>query len=228
MNPITPEVWRLLSEKTIHQEVAEFEQRLGLKSGFYQDIVTNDDWSFIIKLNALFEAACTHALSQRIACPELLDELAQLEFADRRKGKVKFLLSLSVVTKEQAEILFDLAKLRNTLVHNVDQVAFSIDSYIAGLDSKKFKAKSALWGHGIVDFVNEGEVTISRTEFVRAKPKEALWLTCMEILACLHTEFELAEYRAADAAARECRNIRTEIASGSVSHVRMKGISPEG
>ena len=63
MNPIIPEVWRLLSEKIIDQEGAEFEQRLGLKSGFYQDIVTNDDWSFIIKLNALFEAACTHALA---------------------------------------------------------------------------------------------------------------------------------------------------------------------
>lgn len=223
MNPITPETWRLLSEKSIHQEVAEFEQRLGLRSGFYQDLVANDDWSFIIKLNALFEAACTHALSQRLSRPELLNELAQLEFADRRKWKVKFLLSLSVLTNEQAEILYDLAKLRNRLVHNVDQVAFSIDSDIAGLDKKKLKAKAELWGHGIVDFVKEGEVIISRTEFFRMKPKETLWLTCMEILACLHTEFEIAEYRAAETATLSYQKISREIASGSAEGVRMKG-----
>jgi hypothetical protein len=222
--PITTQVLRSVSEKSIEEEVSEFEQRLGLRPNFYQDIVTNDDWSFIIKLNALFEAACTHALCQRLGCSELLEDLAQLEFADKRKGKIKFLRSLGAITEDQAKILYDLASLRNSLVHNVDQVAFSIDSYTASLDNNQLKAKCKLWGHGIADVLTDRGKKISRSEFVRAKPKEAIWLTCMEILACLHVEFELAEARAAQQAVRAYKEISKEIASGSALGVFLQGI----
>lgn len=186
-----------MDDRTMADDVTAFEAKLGLKRNFYRDLLTNDDWSFVIKLNALFEAACTHALAQRLSCPELVDDLTYLEFADQKKGKIKFLKSLGAITQSQAKILYKLASLRNDLVHNVAQVSFLITDHFAGLDKNQLKAECELWGHGLCDPVTFLGKHVSRQEFVRTNPKLAIWLTCMEVLACLYLEFELAEFRAA-------------------------------
>ena len=42
--------------------IVEFEKKLGVPSGFVKKLLDEDDWSFIIKLHALFEASCAHLL----------------------------------------------------------------------------------------------------------------------------------------------------------------------
>jgi hypothetical protein len=44
-----------MSERGIFNDVKAFERRLGLPVGFYERLLQEDDWSFVIKLNALFE-----------------------------------------------------------------------------------------------------------------------------------------------------------------------------
>jgi hypothetical protein len=224
MFAITMEVRRLLFGDDMDNDVAEFERKLGVKPNFYRDLLENDDWSFVIKLNALFEAACTHVISIRLGTPELLDTLAHLEFADQKKGKVKFLLALDAISSEQAKILYALAKLRNDLVHDVSQVSFSMNEYIAGLDANQLKSQCKLWGHGLHDSIDLDGKKVSRQQYVQARPKQAIWATCMEILACLHVEFEYAEYRAARQFIRGNDELADAIASGSAVGVRMQGL----
>lgn len=50
----------------IFTDIADFEKRLNLPLGLYEKLLKEDDWSFVIKLSALFEAACTHILSVRL------------------------------------------------------------------------------------------------------------------------------------------------------------------
>jgi hypothetical protein len=64
---------------SVLSDVSAFEQKLGLPESFYTDLLKNDDWSFVVKLNALVEAACTHALSMRLHAPELEEALANLD-----------------------------------------------------------------------------------------------------------------------------------------------------
>lgn len=51
-----------MTERHIFRDLASLEHRLGIPKGFYARQLKEDDWSFVIKLNALFEAACAHAL----------------------------------------------------------------------------------------------------------------------------------------------------------------------
>lgn len=46
----------------IDRGILELESKIGVKSGFFASLLEEDDWSFVIKLHALFEAACTHLL----------------------------------------------------------------------------------------------------------------------------------------------------------------------
>lgn len=202
MESITRDPWGADFDTDMYADVTEFEERLGLKKHFYWDLVYNDDWSFVIKLNALFEAACTHALSARLASPELLDVFAHLDFADPKKGKVKFLKSLGAITPQQSKILCSLATLRNDLVHNVNQVAFSMGDHFAAMDKGALKAQCAVWCHGLNDHMKFGEISVSKLDFFRENPKVSIWMTCMEILACLYLEFELAETRASSQSIR--------------------------
>ena len=74
------------------------EKRLGVPDNFYSELLHDDDWSFVIKLNALFEAACTHVLAARFKTPELEDSLAQLDLLHPKYGKVSLLCKLGALT----------------------------------------------------------------------------------------------------------------------------------
>lgn len=181
--------------RTIFDEVLEFEVRLGLPKGFYSKLLQEDDWSFIVKLNALFEGACTHVITTRLHAPELADAFAQLDFANTKCGKVALLRSLGAISSEQATTLRALAELRNALVHNISNVSFSFSSYVAGLDANQLKSLVRNFGHGISDSFEIGEKAIPKAQFVRDNPKIALWLSSAEVIACLYVEFEVAEIK---------------------------------
>lgn len=181
--------------RTIFDEVLEFESRLGLPKGFYSKLLQEDDWSFVVKLNALFEGACTHVITTRLHAPELADAFAQLDFANTKYGKVALLRSLGAISSEQATILRALAELRNALVHNISNVSFSFPSYVAGLDANQLKSLVKNFGHGMRDAIEIEEKSIPKAQFVRENPKLSLWLTAAEVIACLYVEFEVADLK---------------------------------
>ena len=78
----------------IFEEVRKFEQKLGLPKDFYNQLLREDDWSFVIKLNALFEGATTHVLTTRLHAPELVDAFAHLDQLNSKVGKVTLLREL--------------------------------------------------------------------------------------------------------------------------------------
>lgn len=174
----------------LFDDVCQLETRLGLPVGFYEKLLKEDDWSFVIKLNALFEAACTHILVVRLNTPELEEAIANLDFAQNKSGKISFLRSLGALTAEQAGILRYIAELRNKLVHKVTNVTFSFSEYVAALDKNQLKELIKSFGRGVVDTVRIDEKVILRERFVVENPKFSLWLTAAEILACLYLEVD--------------------------------------
>lgn len=179
----------------LFSNVTQLMNRLGLPAGFYDRLLREDDWSFVIKLNALFEGTCTHVLAIRLNTPELVESLAHLDLAHTKVGKIALLRTLNVITIEQFSILRSLAELRNTLVHNITNVNFSFKEYVAELDANQLKSLIKNYGHGLEDSLEVGTKVVSRSEFVKANPKIALWLTAAEVLACLHLEFEMSHLR---------------------------------
>ena len=106
----------------IFSDVSDFESRLNLPKDFYRGLLKEDDWSFIIKVSALFEAATTHLLVVRFGTPEIETELAFLEQANPRSGKIVLLEKMGAIYKEQASFLTKLSNLRNQLAHKIENV----------------------------------------------------------------------------------------------------------
>jgi hypothetical protein len=175
-------------EGCIDAEVKAQVARLELPTGFYDRLLAEDDWSFVIKLNALVEAACTDALTARFHSPQLSKALSTLELGHPKHGKVALLSALNAIVPEQAGVLRLLLELRNMLAHNIGQVSFTFESYIAGMDKNQRNSFVTRAGHGIKPEV-AGQ---SRHDFTLKNPKLALWLTMSEVLACLHLEHDVA------------------------------------
>lgn len=212
----------------LFKEVAAFELRLGLPAGFYDSLLENDDWSFVVKLNALFEAACTEALVARLSCPEIANNLAHLDFADNKKGKVRLCFELGIINDEQRLALNELAELRNNLVHKIENVNFSFAKYIQDLSKGKQETLVKRWGRNLNDTLSFGGVTVSKTNFVQENLKYVIWQSCADTLACLHLEFENATWRERQRALDGYKAILTEGQSQSPSTEPLSANRPSG
>jgi hypothetical protein len=192
------------------EDVGAFEKKLGLPQDFYSDLLKNDDWSFVVKLNALVEAACTHALSVRLHAPELEGAFAHLDLANSKCGKATLLRQLNALTGDQVTIIRHLAELRNSLVHNVRNVAFSLPSHVGRMDKKQFTSFAKAFGHGLADTVSLGGPPMTREEFVKMAPRFSIWITVAEVIACLYLELEVAAIRLQKLAMAEFRDLTNQ------------------
>ena len=174
----------------IREKVNEFEDRLGLPKGFYTHLLNEDDWSFVIKISALIEAACTHVLSYKFRYPELEDNFSYLEQGNRKVGRIVLLTKSNALYEDQAKVLFSLAELRNTLTHNIKNTNFNFDKYIENLDKNQKNKFVSEFATGVNDEIVINEVVVKKAIFVLENPKLAIWLTCHEIIACLYIEIE--------------------------------------
>lgn len=110
--------------------IVELERHIGVRSGFVRRLVREDDWSFVIKLHALFEAVCTHLLLYHFKEPNLADVFARLELSDKTAGKVAFLGKLELLNADNRRFIATLSELRNSLVHDVRNSEFSLGAMV--------------------------------------------------------------------------------------------------
>ena len=93
--------------------ILELERRIGVRSGFIRRLPREDDWSFIIKLHALFEAVCTHLLLHHFKEPDLADTFSRLELSNKTTGKIAFLGKLELLNVENRRFITTLSELRS-------------------------------------------------------------------------------------------------------------------
>lgn len=74
------DVWRTDNPKGIPATLAKVEALMGLPTGFCIALEKEpDDWTFVLKLHALFEAGLTHLIISQIGRAELLPAVARLD-----------------------------------------------------------------------------------------------------------------------------------------------------
>ena len=193
--------------QSLFDQVLRFEKRLGLPKGFYERLLREDDWSFVIKLSALFEGACTHVLTTRLHAPKLVDAFAHLDLLNSKVGKVSLLRELDAVSPEQASIIRHVGELRNMLAHNVRNVGFSFTEHVAKLDKNQLDKLTKNFGHGLNETIEIGDQHVAREQFVRENPKMSLWLSAAEVIACLYLEFKVAELHVKQIATDEFKSL---------------------
>jgi hypothetical protein len=117
----------------------DFEKDLGVKEGFFAGFENEDDWSFIIKLHAVFEAACTSMLDFHFKEPELYNVFSRLELSNKTIGKALILNKLGLMLDEDKKYIYALSELRNNLVHEVKNINFDLKAYISELDNNQIR-----------------------------------------------------------------------------------------
>ncbi len=155
-----------------------FEKELGLAAGFFQALLREDDWSFVIKLHAVIEAATSHLLAETLGRTDLLGVLSHLELGDQKTGKVAFGRALSCLSHDDRRFITTLSKIRNTLVHDIRNAAFSLPEYVARLDRNQIRQ--------IAEATVVAEPTAGRrapptdaVQSFRGNPKQRLWHRAM-------------------------------------------------
>src|SRR5208283_2682599 len=88
------------------------ETKLNLEKGFFFKITDEDDWSFIIKLHALIEAAVSHLLTDVLGREELSDVFAELEMSNKKRGKLAFVRALNLLDEDDRRFISKLSELR--------------------------------------------------------------------------------------------------------------------
>lgn len=181
----------------VDAEVRALERRLGLPEGFWSNLADEDDWSCVVKLNALIEAACTHALIARLRCTEIAEPLAHLELAGVKCGKTAFLSALGCITKQQATFIRKLAEMRNDLVHNVANAGIKIPEYLGGLEAgrrrERVKGLGYVFGDPVVHIATGKETALA--DFFPKHAKFVILIGARDVLACLHLEYAIADIR---------------------------------
>jgi len=160
--------------KEMNKEIKQLEKNIGLSSGYYSKLLSEDDWSFIIKLSALFEAVATEALSIKLGDTRATETLSYLEYANLKSGKIVFLEKLEVITKEQFNFLKKLAELRNKLVHTISSTNFCFNDYIKNLNDDNKKNFVKIFGHGIKEKIKISDNLLTRRDFTLENPKIAI------------------------------------------------------
>lgn len=178
-------------------DVVSSVQKLGLPEGFYHKLLHEDDWSFVIKLSALFEAVATHALTARLGYPKLLDSFSYLDYANTKYGKIKLLKELAIIIPEQAKFLTKLSELRNAFAHNISNVSMTFDQYIDSMvDSKQREAFVTWAGYGIhQEYVSVEGNNIRKQDFILDNAKFSILGTAAEVLACIYVDADASEHR---------------------------------
>ena len=162
--------------------VPRLEAKLGVSSGFFNSLDDDDenDWSFVIKLHALVEAAVSHLLTEHFNRTELSGLFARLDISNETTGKMAFVKTLALLDKPERRFMTALSELRNKLVHDVRNVNFDFVQHIEDMNKDQqaaFLNNFNLLSAGITDDVRN---------LFRHDPRQALWYSGMAFLGIVY------------------------------------------
>ncbi|QBM17959.1 hypothetical protein MARI_20830 [Marinobacter sp. JH2] len=170
--------------------IQDLETRLALPKDFFISLAGGDDWSFIIKLNALFEASATDLLCKRLRAPELENSFAHLDFGNAKFGKVTLLRKLGCLDKQEVRFLKTLYELRNRVAHNVTDVSFRLKDYTASLDANQKNSFLDAVLAGGDEYIQWNCEQRPRRKFIETYPNLAILMTSAEVLASMCQQSE--------------------------------------
>jgi hypothetical protein len=119
--------------------ILDLEKKLLLPTGFFESMLAEDDWSFVIKIHALFEAALSQLLAHHLGRPELLDVLCRMEISNTATGKLAVAKALGYLEDEERKVIRSWSELRNMMVHDVTNTSFNFKAHITLLSPKDQK-----------------------------------------------------------------------------------------
>jgi len=191
--------------KSIYASAATLSVNLGLKKDFFNSLIKEDDWSFIIKLHSLFEAVCTNLIIFHFQEQSLVSVISHLELSNTRVGKIAFLEALGLLGKNQRKFIKALSELRNQLVHNVSNCSFDLKLFVSIMNDKEIKNFTETFSpHEVVTIDKNKKLALKKidefemkklTNRARRNPKLHIWVGAHNILCDIGDMRGYSEYK---------------------------------
>ncbi|MGF6973691.1 hypothetical protein QFZ94_002118 [Paraburkholderia sp. JPY465] len=174
-------------------QIERLEKELQLPEAFFERLRVESDWSFVIKLHAVFEAVIVQALTGHLGQDCLADAFGYLDMSNVRSGKVAFARALGLLDAGEARFLAALSTLRNDLVHKVRNVGFSFDAYIKGLNTDQLNKFA---GEFTAQSTPKQETSDWRQtkELMSRRPKDMIWFVGTSLLCLMFLKRKIAVY----------------------------------
>ncbi len=164
------------------QKVRDFgvklEADIGVPNGFLFKRPLEDDWSFVIKVGAIVEAAVSELLLSAINDERLHPPFAKMELRGP-DGKMAFLAALGLLSVEHRRFVDEVYALRNTVVHDIRRVSFTFEEYFTTLPSEQSRN---FWR------AMEASKDISSRVKSSRNYRRIIWLVLLNFLAALFIE----------------------------------------
>jgi hypothetical protein len=175
-------------------------ERIQSHLAFVTELPEGDDWTFVIKTQALLEACVTEAVLVRLGDDRIKRTVETMSLIGEGATKLQFAKDLGLLEAPQRRFIKKLASLRNRLAHRVEYVNFKFPDHIASLDRDARKD----WQDSVVWF---GELPTSREqwrELALEQPRSAVLMSAFLVAAVLAVEDNQAKLmRAIDAASEK-------------------------
>lgn len=176
--PLTQEQFdRLLNEIR-----ADLQSGVSNASEYLERLHDEDDWSFVIKAQALVEAALTEAILAKIDQGAMKSIVERLPLADDQIGKLAIAKELGIMPLEQRRFIRRLAELRNRLAHRTEYVNFKLMEYVADLAPPQLKE----WQLATTWFSLGKDSAESWSKHAVSMPRITLFVAVQMIVTMLH------------------------------------------
>jgi hypothetical protein len=127
----------LTSRDPLIEAVRSLESEIGLEAGFVEALLKEpNDWSFVVKIHAISEAALTHVIVEALGRPELREVVGHINMGDTRAGKLVIAERLGLLGEPSIKFLREVATMRNRFVHGVRHINLRIEEFAATLKPK--------------------------------------------------------------------------------------------
>jgi hypothetical protein len=166
----------------------------GLPKDFFDELLENDDWTFVIRIHALLEPAVTWALDDHFRAHQISDFIGDLSLSGRT-SKLTLIESFDILGSDATTFIKAVSTIRNRVVHNIRHIRFDLPRYIADLAPDKKRDFLVKIGTIHEDSSMSPKERESLRQDLAASPKQFILKGTLLILALIFETVELAHLR---------------------------------
>lgn len=152
-------------------------ETVGISRELLLSLKKDDDWTFIIKMHGILEAALNHLILSRLD-PKAASFVSHLETNDRRTGKIALIKAYGLLSDNACLFVRMLSEVRNRAVHDIKNFDLDILKYLEGLD----KNQRQNWSLGLTSWMVSPPTDRMLLDSALKIPRIAIYNACMGIM----------------------------------------------
>ena len=151
--------------------IQDLESKCNVPSGFIHSLQNENDWSFIVKTYAIFEALLSELIARISDKQELVSFFLKLDMCSRPIGKLSLLKKLSLLEESERKFIRALSDLRNTYAHDIKKISASINDVIISFPEEKQK-----------NIIQNLSFSLQKKDDFHNNKKQCLWAASVMLL----------------------------------------------